>query len=286
MPRIDNTLKLKDGRTLGYSTVGSPNGREVLYFHGGMSSRLDIDFGHQLLFDLDIKLIAPDRPGIGLSDRMLGRTLSDWASDVRELLMALKLRNLPVLGWSLGATYALACAALNDDLVSRIGTVGGVGPMDYEGAIEALGLLEDRVLLSWPEPLLHFLCPAGVVFKYYSPRKMKKELLRAVKAGPDYEICQALSLEDATSFAFEAIRQGFEGTLDDYLALRKPWGFQVEQINSHILMWQGTEDYLCPLSAAEKLAARIKNGKLILLENSGHFLLHHHLENVVTALFN
>lgn len=132
MPRVDSTLKLRDGRTLGYGTVGSPNGREALYFHGGMSSRLDIDFADQLLCDLGIKLIAPDGPGIGLSDRMLGRTLSDWASDVRELLVALALRNLPVFGWLLGATYALACGALNDDLVSRVGTVGGVGPVEQK----------------------------------------------------------------------------------------------------------------------------------------------------------
>ena len=284
MPRIDSILKLNDGRALGYSTIGSPNGREVLYLHGGMSSRLDIHFADQLLSDLDIKLIAPDRPGIGLSDRMLGRTLSDWAADVRELLMSLRLRNIPVLGWSLGAPYALACAALDGDLLSQVGTVGGIGPMDYQGAVESLGLLEDRVLLSWPEPLLHLLCPAGMVFKYYSPERIKRELLRAVKTGPDYEICQSLSLEDATAFAYEAIRQGFEGTLDDYLALRKPWGFSVEQINTKVFMWWGKEDHLCPRSAAEKLASRIKNGELIMLENSGHFLLHHHIEHILSVL--
>lgn len=286
MPRIDSTLKLMDGRTLGYATVGAPDGREVLYFHGGMSSRLDVEFADKQLVNLNVKIIAPDRPGIGLSDRQIGRTLSNWADDTRELLVALNLKNLPLLGWSLGAPYALACAAFLSDRLARVGTVGGIGPMDYQGAIESLGLMEDRVLLSWPEPLLQVLCPFGMMFKYWSPEKMKSELLRAVKAGPDYEICEALSLEDATAFAYEALRQGFEGTLDDYMVMRKPWGFQVEDIKSEVFLWQGTDDNLCPRSAGEKLASRLPHGKLIMVENSGHFLLHKHMSSVLSVLLN
>lgn len=286
MPRIDSTLKLKDGRTLGYATVGDPEGRAVLYCHGGMSSRLDIEFADKQLHALNVKVIAPDRPGIGLSDRQVGRTLSDWAADARELLLALNLKNIPVLGWSLGAPFALACAALLGDKLARVGTIGGIGPMDYDGAIESLGLLEDRILLSWPEPLLHVLSPIAMVFKYYPPRKMKSELLRAVKAGPDYEICEALSLEESTAFAYEALRQGFEGTLDDYLTLRKPWGFKLEEINREVFLWQGTDDNLCPRSAGEKLASRLPQGKLIMVENSGHFLAHRHLSEILSVLLD
>lgn len=286
MPRIDSAIKLKDGRTLSYAMLGDPNGRELLYLHGGMSSRLDINFADELLQDLNVKFIAPDRPGIGDSDRQIGRTLSDWAADARELLLALNLKNLPVLGWSLGGPYALACGSLLSDRITRVGTIGGVGPLDHKGAVEDLGLLEDRILLSWPESLLHLLSPAGIFFKFYSPSKMKSELLRAVKEGPDYEIIDALSLEDATAFAYEAIKQGFEGTLDDYLALRKPWGFEVGSIQTEVKMWQGTEDHLCPVSSAKILAARLPNVELILVENSGHFLLHRHLKEVVKALFS
>ena len=285
MPRIDNTIKLKDGRALSYAVLGDPDGRELLYLHGGMSGRLDIAFADDRLRRLNVKVIAPDRPGIGDSDRQMGRTLSDWAEDMRELLLSLSLKNLPVLGWSLGGPYALACGAMLSDKIARVGTIGGVGPLDYEGAIAELGMPEDRVLLSWPETILHILSPAGVLLKFYSPEKMKNELLRAVKAGPDYDIIEALSLEDATSFAFEAMKHGFEGTLDDYLAVRKPWGFTVESIRTEVIMFQGLEDHLCPVSAAKVLAARLTRGKLIVMENSGHFLLHKHLEKVVSELF-
>ncbi|MBX9949339.1 MAG: alpha/beta hydrolase [Candidatus Obscuribacterales bacterium] len=285
MPRIDSSIKLEDGRKLGYATLGAPDGQELLYMHGGMSSRLDINFADEMLHNLDVKVIAPDRPGIGNSDRQIGRTLSDWATDARQLLIALNLKNLPVLGWSLGGPYALACGALLSDRISRVATIGGVGPLDYDGAVDDLGLLEDRILLSWPETLLHLLSPAGFLFNFYSPVKMKSELLRAVKNGPDYEIIQSLTLEDATSFAFEAIKHGFEGTLDDYLALRKPWGFTLDSLQTPVIMFQGTEDNLCPVSAAKILAARIPKADLVLVEKSGHFLLHRHLSTVIAALF-
>ena len=50
------TIKLKDGRTLGYAEYGAPEGKPVLYFHGFHSfhgSRLDWPFSN---FDLKGKL--------------------------------------------------------------------------------------------------------------------------------------------------------------------------------------------------------------------------------------
>ena len=39
--RSDQTIKLKDGRTLGYAEYGAPEGKPVFYFHGFPGSRLD-----------------------------------------------------------------------------------------------------------------------------------------------------------------------------------------------------------------------------------------------------
>lgn len=39
--KTENTIKLRDGRTLGYAEYGDPNGRPVLHFHGFPSSRYE-----------------------------------------------------------------------------------------------------------------------------------------------------------------------------------------------------------------------------------------------------
>ncbi|MBC8000785.1 MAG: alpha/beta hydrolase, partial [Leptolyngbya sp.] len=111
MARVDSTIELLDGKTLGYSTFGNPDGVPLLYFHGGISSRLDIEFADQESRQLNIRLIAPDRQGIGLSDRLKGRTLTHWTETVHQLITALDLNKPAILGWSLGGPYALACAA-------------------------------------------------------------------------------------------------------------------------------------------------------------------------------
>ncbi len=39
--RNDKQIKLKDGRMLGYSEYGAPDGKPVFYFHGHPGSRRD-----------------------------------------------------------------------------------------------------------------------------------------------------------------------------------------------------------------------------------------------------
>ena len=70
----DLTFSLADGRLLGYAFYGPEGGRPVLYLHGTPSSRLEpliINiWGHSLtdlLQQYNIRLIAVDRPGMGLS---------------------------------------------------------------------------------------------------------------------------------------------------------------------------------------------------------------------------
>src|SRR5258708_3828222 len=78
----DHHIVLPDGRRLSYADWGDPKGRPVLYFHGGLSCRLDIAFGDAEAKTHGVRLLAPDRPGIGGSDRARRRAVASWAADV------------------------------------------------------------------------------------------------------------------------------------------------------------------------------------------------------------
>ena len=115
--RLNQTIKLRDGRTLGYAEYGDRNGVPVVFFHGTPGSRLmavpawnDTSLG--------IRLIAPDRPGLGLSTYLPHRTLLNWPGDVAELADALKLEKFIVAGVSGGGPHSLACAYALPDRVS------------------------------------------------------------------------------------------------------------------------------------------------------------------------
>ena len=80
-------IKLQDGRMLGYAEYGPAEGIPVFYFHGFPSSRLDwqlINFDNSLA-EINARVIAPDRPGYGLSEFKRGRQMVDWPDDVIEL---------------------------------------------------------------------------------------------------------------------------------------------------------------------------------------------------------
>lgn len=55
-----------------------------------------------------------DRPGIGGSDRLLGRTFASWANDFLAFADSLGAPNFAVTGWSDGGAWALAAAAYLD----------------------------------------------------------------------------------------------------------------------------------------------------------------------------
>src|SRR3990172_1314809 len=109
--RAQDHVRLPDGRKLAYAEFGPPDGHPVLYFHGAPSSRLEPLFlGDAELVRLGLRVIAPDRPGMGGSDFQPGRGFSHWPADVVALADALGLGKFGVFGVSGGGGYVSACA--------------------------------------------------------------------------------------------------------------------------------------------------------------------------------
>jgi pimeloyl-ACP methyl ester carboxylesterase len=70
----------------------------------------------------------------------------------------------------------------------------------------------------------------------------------------------------------ESVRQGVRGWADDDLAFAKPWGFEPEDVQADVRLWQGELDVLAPRSHGEYVASRLPNAQFELLEGGGHFL--------------
>ncbi len=83
---VTGSVTLPDGRVLAYEEYGDPAGFPVLSFHGGMSSRLDAAPAHEAAVAAGVRLVSPDRPGMGLSTYQPGRRLLDWPADVERLV--------------------------------------------------------------------------------------------------------------------------------------------------------------------------------------------------------
>ena len=61
------TLRLRNGRIVGFLQVGKADGPVVFHFHGHGSSRLEALLVSEQAVSLGVRLIAVDRPGIGRS---------------------------------------------------------------------------------------------------------------------------------------------------------------------------------------------------------------------------
>lgn len=98
-------IRLRDGRTLAYAEFGAPAGLPVIYCHGIPSSRAEgeLTLRGSCAAQLGLRVIVPDRPGMGGSDFQPKRRVIDWPSDVVELVDALQLGRFAMLGSSGGA---------------------------------------------------------------------------------------------------------------------------------------------------------------------------------------
>src|SRR5918998_25550 len=125
----DRMVRLRDGRRLGYAEYGDPQGSPVLFFHGLGTTRVICPPDDGTALRERIRLVAVDRPGIGISDRRPRRRLLDWPADVVQLADHLEIERFAVVGWSGGGPYAAACGYLLPHRVRKVGMVSSPAPL-------------------------------------------------------------------------------------------------------------------------------------------------------------
>ena len=270
-------VKLRDGRTLAFNEYGSPVGRPIIHCHGAPSSRVEGD----LIFDgataaaLDLRIIVPDRPGMGRSDFLQRRKVMDWPSDVVELADALGLDTFIVLGSSGGAPYALACGALIGSRARAVAVLGGLAPADTPGILASMSG-QMRMMLR-----LGRFAPAVVrgLFRL-NLNVIRRNPLRAGEQMAAWapEPDRALFRQERVSNAFircfqESCRQGTRGPAFDIRLLARPWGFDLKAVKVPVLLWHGERDGNVPVACGRYLAEALPSCEAEFYENEAHLSL-------------
>ena len=98
-------LELRDGRAYDYISNGLDSQVGILFHHGTPGECT----GWQKWFNelTDVKAVAASRPGYGLSDRRIGRSVASDIDDQGELLDFLGIKKFVAIGWSGGGPHAL-----------------------------------------------------------------------------------------------------------------------------------------------------------------------------------
>jgi pimeloyl-ACP methyl ester carboxylesterase len=270
-----STLKLPDGRTLGYLQVGAPDGPAVFHFHGHGSSRLEALMLADEATAHGIRVIALDRPGIGRSDPKLGDRLLDWPADVAAAADALNIDQFAVQGMSAGGPYALACAHSMPERVTACALVSAVPPPEIARRTGP----RIRRLVWW----------AANRFPNYLRRRLKEfrpdgppdeEMVQNRMArvsqwlgGEDERLMHIPQLRAVLARTMmETARQGASANNDEIARLVRPWGFDVRKIAlERIFIWHGEEDRIMPIEPARRLARILTTSRSVFYPGEGHF---------------
>lgn len=103
-------MRLPDGRVLAYAEYGDPDGIAVLGLHGTPGTRHIFSLGDASARKHGLRIIAPDRAGVGDSDDRPDHSIAGHIEDAVVLLDHLGVEKFGVLGFSGGGPYAVEVA--------------------------------------------------------------------------------------------------------------------------------------------------------------------------------
>lgn len=267
-----SSIQLRNGGRLGYAESGDPAGEVLFFHHGWPGCRLQ----GGLLGCEGLRVIAPDRPGIGLSDFQPGRRLGDWPETLMELADQLGVERFHLLGWSGGGPYVLAtCAALPQRVLSAT-VVCGAPPLMELGAGR----------LFWPYRLLLWLyrrapsllaavlaAGAGQAARAEPGRPPVSWLLRRLCEADQRVLMDPEVFRNMRESLQESLRNGPAGMIADAEVYLQTWDLDWAAIMPLVHFWHGRADRNIDWTYSVEMAQRLPRVRTHWLDDEGHYSL-------------
>jgi pimeloyl-ACP methyl ester carboxylesterase len=272
-------LTLRDGRTLRWSEGGAPDGVPVVFFHGCPDTRRAAWTGHEAARARGIRLLAANRPGYGASTPA-APSFQRIADDTAELVGALGVERFGVLGMSVGGAFALACAALLPDRVTRAALVATPGELSRTDPAYPRDDLDesgrrffDDLARGTAEENLARVRPDFLAWRtQVDPDDPDDAALAArwLSSLPDED--RGLvdgPPADVAAAAREAIGVP-EGYLTDAALVFARWPFALDDVRCPVTLWYGERDANAPPRNGSWLAEQLTDASMTVLPGLGH----------------
>ncbi|MBO0730539.1 MAG: alpha/beta hydrolase [Acidimicrobiaceae bacterium] len=266
-PMEEGVLTLADGRLLAWAEWGDPRGAPTLFFHPCPGSRT-LCPDPAATASAGVRLITVDRPGYGRSDPVPDPTLDGFARDIERLLDHLWLGEVPVVGWSGGGQYAVACAAA---LAERVRALVLVATPAAEGQLRWLPAALQRVAdLAKADPIRAF----SAAVEWAAPLASAGEWAAKGWNSPlDLATRSRPGVERALKAMFgEALRAGVEGVAADVVALTRRWGCDLSQVRTPVTLLYGQQDQEIDPAHGRWWAQTLPRSRLTIRSDGGHLL--------------
>ena len=274
---VGETIRLKDGRKLGYASFGDQAGKPIVYCSGGIGTRLQVQPTPNNRIPPGIRLIGVDRPGLGLSDFLPNRKILDWPEDIVQLVDYLRIEFFSVMGVSSGGPYALACAYKIPQRIKKCGLVSSSTPPELGAHTNVMM----RTVL-WFYRKMPRLTRFWFWWLYARHVGKKEEQIEVMVRKPlriPKEFCETdrklwndpeirrLDLLDH----LEACRQGTKGPAYEAGLWGQSWGFRLEEITlDKVYLWHGEKDLYSPVELVRKMVVRLPHCEAHYYPEYGH----------------
>lgn len=271
----DHTLTLSSGLVLGYAEYGDPAGTPLFYYHGWPSARTQGVLMDEAGKKFGLRIIAPDRPGIGLSDYQPGRTLLDWPPMLEELAAHVGADKFHVVGWSGGGPYVLATALQMPKRLLSATIVCGAPPLAFLGDQKMFWPYRFMIRLRHIFPsILGGVLRLGALITSGRPDKAPLKWLLRMLLEPDRRVLADVETFRAVRGAMlESLRRGPRAVIGDADIYLSEWGFEVSSIVFPIHLWHGKADRNIAWEYSAQLAKLMPHADTHWLENEGHYSL-------------
>jgi len=259
---------------LHYVDWGNQGKPLLLLVHGGRDHARNWDWVAMELRE-HFHIIAPDLRGHGDSQWAVGGdyALNDYALDISQLLDALDVSPITVIGHSLGGAVALQYAGTYPERVKRLGAIEGLGPPP--------GMIQPR--------------PARERMQYWI-KEMKAFASRHPHRYPTLadaeqrmrEANPHLSAEQAHHLTVHGSYRDEDGTylwkFDNYVRATSPYLFHTgdarelwQEITCPVLLLRGSESWASD-PVVDGRATAFRDYRFFNVEGAGHWVHHDRLE--------
>ena len=258
----------------------------MIAIHGTPGSRLMFALTDRAARERRLRIIAPERPGYGLSDFHPKQTLTHAADDMKAFVDALGLDRFAVIGVSGGAPYAVATAASMGDRIALLALISPVGPIaDCHATVRMSRLhrlMFTRLGRSAPSCIAFFWSLRQLV--RFAPDVAYRALRQRVVPSDRNVLARAEVKANLQAALREGLRPGIGGARQDLRLFCAPWGLKLEEIDVPAVVWQGSDDAIVPPGAAYHLAETLPNCRLDVIQGGGHYWVFAQFERVLDAV--
>ena len=289
-------LPVADGHSVWFAEYGNPHGKPVLMTHGGPGGRCKVK--HIKGFNLrKYRIIMFDQRGCGNSlprGSLIHNTTDDILFDMERLLEHLKIKEKIILrGGSWGSTIALLFAEKHPEKIEKLllSQIFLADEMSKQWEEEQCCLFYPDMMEQLRQPLARW----QTISEYYLQELTSSDPVKQKKALETYGVFEAIlgslsphweKYETVNEKELNSMRIYAHYSAGHFFLKNKQIMHQCKKIKDiPTLIIHNRLDMLCPLQGAYLLAKELRNAKLVIVPERGHFgkLLHKTLIKEIKA---